>query len=168
MGAFQCWICNTQFTWTLENKWKGQISRYAGAVNIELTPIPQCSTHSPASLTSFQNSRSSGTKEILCVLNIITCLYSWGREWWRLLPFQLKLCRVSLRSLHSRLYFQASCITSFSFSSSFSPIGKDEEEFAFFLQHHGVLVWEMEERDVQLVEKWWLNVQNFTRHGLYC
>lgn len=37
-------------------------------------------------------------------------------------PFQLKLCRVSRSNLHSLLYFQASCITSFSFSSSFSPV----------------------------------------------
>lgn len=37
------------------------------------------------------------------------------------LPFQLKLCRVSRSNLHSLLYFQASCITSFNFSSSFSP-----------------------------------------------
>lgn len=44
----------------------------------------------------------------------------WGRA--GILTFQLKLCRMSRSNLHSLLYFQASCITSFSFSSSFSPV----------------------------------------------
>lgn len=54
-------------------------------------------------------------------------------------PFQLKLWRVSRSNLHSRLYFHASCITSFSFSSSFSPVqeNKDKQELCHsaFEQH---------------------------------
>lgn len=126
------------------------------SINVELNSAPWHSSRSSA-LLHTQTAPAQSPRKIAS-----------EEQWWRILPFQLKLCRLSLRSLHSRLYFQASCMTSFSFSSSFSPIGKDEEEVAFALQHHGILVSETEGHDVQLVEQGWWNVQNFTRHWPHC
>lgn len=123
-------------------------------------PIPEYSTHFLASLPL--KTAPVQPPDILHVPHVMTSPRSWRKGEVSFLPFQLKLCRVSLRSLHSRLYFQASCITSFSFSSSFSPINKDEEEVAFSCGIMGCEVSETEGHDVQLVEKWWVKGQTFT------
>lgn len=91
------WICSTQFIWILENKWKGQMSRYACAVNVGITSIPSYPTHSLASL--HLKIAPAQPPKILHVLPIITSLCPWRKKEvfsyhssWSFAEYLLRVC----------------------------------------------------------------------------